>query len=503
MATSYCYPTHLRCIYNVYKSHVIGCPGQEHLKACELHQCPHMFKCLTSYCIPTYLLCDGVQNCPNGEDEQSCERFTCAGLLRCRYDNVCVHPSDICDGHRHCLMSGDDERFCNITMCPPMCTCHGSAITCKKDLPRLKTLSPNFRHMMLHDMYIHSKYQLQSLNALVQLHILDSSFEVGNLNDRMFSHLTALQILVVCRNGIQFIKSGAFIRLIRIRHLDLTGNRIKSLTNYNFKGLQLIGTKISHWLHSNKLLLNTAKSKFMVFFKHPKAIPKLKLTINDNPIEQVTEFNFLGITIDHNVTWNAHITKTSIKIARVIGILHKLRHSFPQRILRLIYNSLIHPHLIYGLYLWGFNPKRLTILQKRAVRILALRPYLSHSTPLFKSLKIPKLADLYIIQLYKLYYKNVNNLLPSCFRSFTPQFNDDHHHDLRYNILRLPMTKREYFVQCTRYQFLKLIRETPLVELNRSGYTTIVQFSGHFKYTIINQYDPICTINNCHICGLP
>ena len=172
-------------------------------------------------------------------------------------------------------------------------------------------------------------------------------------------------------------------------------------------------TKISHWLHSNKLLLNTAKSKFMVFFKHPKAIPKLKLTNNDNPIEQVTEFNFLGITIDQNVTWNAHITKTSIKITRVIGILHKLRHSFPQRILRLIYNSLIHPHLIYGLYLWGFNPKRLTILQKRAVRILALRPYLSHSTPLFKSLKIPKLEDLYIIQLYKLYYKNVNNLLPS------------------------------------------------------------------------------------------
>ena len=107
--------------------------------------------------------------------------------------------------------------------------------------------------------------------------------------------------------------------------------------------------------------------------------------------------------------------KDVYRIARVVGILHK--HSFPQRILRLIYNSLIHPHLIYGLYLWGFNPKRLTILQKRTVRILALRPYLSYSTPLFKSLKIHKLEDLYIIQLYKLYYKNVNNLLPSYFRS--------------------------------------------------------------------------------------
>ena len=52
-------------------------------------------------------------------------------------------------------------------------------------------------------------------------------------------------------------------------------------------------SRISHWLHSNKLLLNTAKSMFMVFFKHPKTIAKLKLTINDNPIEQITEFTFL------------------------------------------------------------------------------------------------------------------------------------------------------------------------------------------------------------------
>ena len=31
-------------------------------------------------------------------------------------------------------------------------------------------------------------------------------------------------------------------------------------------------------------------------------IPKRKLSTTDNPIEQVTEFNFLEITIDQNVT---------------------------------------------------------------------------------------------------------------------------------------------------------------------------------------------------------
>ena len=166
-------------------------------------------------------------------------------------------------------------------------------------------------------------------------------------------------------------------------------------------------------MHSNKLLLNTAKSKFMVFFKQPKIILRLKLTINDNPIEQVTEFNILRITIVQNVKWNALITKTSIKNARVIGILHKLEHSFPQRILRLIYNSLIHPHLIYDLYLWGFNPKRLTILQKNSSENPSSSTISISLNSSVQISKILKLEDLYITQLYKLCYKNVKNLLPS------------------------------------------------------------------------------------------
>ena len=180
----------------------------------------------------------------------------------------------------------------------------------------------------------------------------------------------------------------------------------------------------------------------MVLFKHLKIIPKLNLTINDNLIEQVTEFNFLGITIDQNVTWKAHIAETSIKIARVIGILHKLKHSFPQRILGLIYNSLIHPHLSYGLYLWGYNPKRLPILQKKSSENPSpLTLYISFNS----SVQISKKSQVRRLIIY-MYYKNVNNLLPSYFQSFTPQFNDGHHHDLQHNILGLPMTEREYFV---------------------------------------------------------
>ena len=236
-------------------------------------------------------------------------------------------------------------------------------------------------------------------------------------------------------------------------------------------------------------MLNAAKSQFMKFFKVLKVVPRLNLTIVGYLIEQVNEFNFLGITLDQNITWKPHITKMTIKIARVIGVLSKLKHIFLQHILLTIYNSLIQPYLIYGLYLWGFNCKRLKILQKKAVRILAFCPYISHSTTIFKTLKIQKLEYLFIIcNIY--------------FNSFTPYYNNENHnHNLRYRIQRFPMARHEYFVQCKQYQLLRLIRETPQLDFNGCTQLNIVQFSAYFKYSIINNYDPVCNLKHCHVCG--
>ena len=57
--------------------------------------------------------------------------------------------------------------------------------------------------------------------------------------------------------------------------------------------------------------------------KHPKIIPKLNTSVNNNQIDQVDEFNFLGIAIDQSVTWVSHIREIFLKISRVIGILRK------------------------------------------------------------------------------------------------------------------------------------------------------------------------------------
>ena len=88
--------------------------------------------------------------------------------------------------------------------------------------------------------------------------------------------------------------------------------------------------------------------------------------------------------------------------------------------------------------------------------------------------------------------------LPAYFQTFTPNYNDgiDHNHDLRYNALRLPMTRKEYYVQCTKYQFLKLIRETSQLDLDRCLTSSITQFIGYFKYRIIDVGTTI-TFSTC------
>ena len=215
---------------------------------------------------------------------------------------------------------------------------------------------------------------------------------------------------------------------------------------------------------------------------------------NGNQIDEVQEFNFLGVTIDQNITWTLLIRKISIKSSRVIGVLCKLKRIFPHYIASHI-QLLIHPHLVYGLNLWGFKHKRITILQTKAIRILAFRPYISHSTSAFRELKLLMLMDIYIIKLYKIYYKNIHDTLSVYFYRFSPNYNNStaHSHNLRHQDLRLPMTRKVYYVQSIKHQLLKLIRETPRY-LDRCLTSSLVQCVAYFKYKIIEAYNAVCNI---------
>ena len=91
-------------------------------------------------------------------------------------------------------------------------------------------------------------------------------------------------------------------------------------------------TKISDWFAVNKLSLNAEKTKFMIFHNHQKIITQNKipcLKINNTNIERVTEFNFLGLTINEHLTWKSHAAKVANKISRTLGLMNRLKRYLP------------------------------------------------------------------------------------------------------------------------------------------------------------------------------
>ena len=112
--------------------------------------------------------------------------------------------------------------------------------------------------------------------------------------------------------------------------------------------------------------------------------PYLICIINEIDIERVDEFDFLGLTINENMTWNSHIRKISNKISRVVGIMNRLKHVLPQSALKLMYDSLINSHLQFCTTACGYQCNRVTKLQKRALRIMCGAKYNAHTEPLLK-----------------------------------------------------------------------------------------------------------------------
>ena len=185
--------------------------------------------------------------------------------------------------------------------------------------------------------------------------------------------------------------------------------------------------KVCEWLESNKLCLNVKKTKYMIFNRTQTEI-NINLKINGVKLDQVTHFNFLGLNITNNLDWARHINNICNKLSRNIGILRRLRTKLPFNVIKMLYYTLIHPHLTYMILIWGHENAEILKKQKQAMRIIHSKHYLSHSEPLFKSAKILKVSDLHIQSQLKFTRKYIDNKLPKYFMdNLNLRKNSDNH----------------------------------------------------------------------------
>ena len=285
--------------------------------------------------------------------------------------------------------------------------------------------------------------------------------------------------------------------------LDAFGNDPEEIQNSIVKELK----NIFKWLDVNKLCLNVTKSKFMIFQMPQKKVPQLSFNIDGLQIDQVYEFNFLGLIIDANLNWKAHLNAIGTKVSRIIGLLHKLKYVFSNTILHSIYNSLIIPHLNYSLLAWGTKSNKIELLQKKAIRVLYSKTPIAHTAPLY--IKYNKLSDLYTCHLLKLYHKLYRNRLPPYFDNFLPEFGE-HNHMLRNDLIRLPVVRCEFGEMNAKYQMHLRLRNLanpknhhyPNIEITADTLGTSIHcFFKYLKTQFVRSYSNICNLNDCFVCA--
>ena len=231
-------------------------------------------------------------------------------------------------------------------------------------------------------------------------------------------------------------------------------NLIKNTLNSELK-------KVSNWIKSNELTLNISKTHCMLSSALLSKTYNIDVYIDNTPLKQVEECNFLGITLDSKLKFKSHISLVECRVSKLTGIFFKLRTTLTQDCIRQIYLSLVYPHLLYCVSIWGgtFDSflNNLSISQKKLIRIMTYNHRFAHTDPLFKNLNLLKLHDIISMQTYFFVYKSLNH--QSIISNF--HYMQTNQNTRRPNTLRLPQCRTSHTQRFLTYRGANIWNNLP------------------------------------------
>ena len=169
------------------------------------------------------------------------------------------------------------------------------------------------------------------------------------------------------------LEIASFILFADDTNLFVEGNSIADAT----ERANTILSKLKKYLEANYLHINISKSKF-IHFQSPR---RKTLSITNGPkydsipLQCTDSIKFLGVTIDHKLSWKKHITHVTNKTRSSIAQLYNMRRVIPKNLKTSVYNAIVNSQFSYAIPVWGgFSTcdslKPIFLLQKRALRNL-------------------------------------------------------------------------------------------------------------------------------------
>ena len=105
--------------------------------------------------------------------------------------------------------------------------------------------------------------------------------------------------------------------------------------------------KLTEWLRSKKLSLNSGKSELVIFrSKTKKELDEITIKINKSKLSPVPNVNYLGVVFDEFLSWDAHVNKLRKNLLKLMVFCPNYVIMFHKRLV-FQYISPCFTHLFY------------------------------------------------------------------------------------------------------------------------------------------------------------
>ena len=268
----------------------------------------------------------------------------------------------------------------------------------------------------------------------------------------------------------------------------IRGNDIINMTNTLNQELN----KIYIWINTNKLCLNINKTSCMLFKpRRRKVLHEFQVKIANTVISKANSMKFLGVVIDSNLSWDAHINFIRKKIAKGIGIINKAKRSLNQDSLLTLYHSFVYPYITYGIEVWGSSSKTNLLgilkLQNKILRIITFSPARTSALPFYKRFNLLNVNEIYIFKVSLFMFKCCQGESSNYVNAMFLPNSQYHDYETRHHSkLHIPLLRTSFCQGIMRYKGA-IIWNYLLDHVPTCSKSSIALFKKHVKSHILSN----------------
>lgn len=194
---------------------------------------------------------------------------------------------------------------------------------------------------------------------------------------------------------------------------------------------------LNDWMYDNFLSFNADKTNYMIFRTRQQANTNLNpIMINNTDVKQTKSTKYLGLIIDEELKWEAHVKSLKNQLFPYLFVLRNTKYSLPKPNKIALYYAYVHSHLSYLVSIWGYTDssilRQLQVMQNKAIRSLFWQEYHSeaiNTQGLLNRYGIPNIEQLRLIDSMTMIYKIKNDLIRNDINLVT--FEDVHSYNTR------------------------------------------------------------------------